>query len=543
MTLTVETVIGKSVTERRLTLRKSAIVETALEKKEEIVDDLNAEVQELRALVDQIQIEFELIIQAYEEELGHKLIDGTIKPRVSTTEYAPIDRDQTSTPTERMLNKILENPFVSMNKYPALNGSQRSLTENTNPISQNDLSLALVHSQTLRYIDLLIPCININSISRQEAIDLATREFDILPYKEANNELHAVLLLTKIFQDLDLIDTFKIPTVTLHRFIYTIARRYRHVPFHNFYHAFNVTQTMYYFIKSCQASNILTPLETLSMIIAAMCHDCDHPGLNNDFQKKALTRISNLHKKSVLENHHFLNCVAILNKKHCNILVNLSSDELVQVYSSLRDLILATDLAIHGAILKGLEERKTELNSHWRHKRVAMSSEDKKLVMCALMKCADLSNEIRSPQIGQRWAKLVLEEFFQQSDKEKELGLPMTAFMDRSKVIIAKEQINFIEKLCLPLYSLVVQGDLLMNTRRLREIVFPQLQKCIDQLKTNRDGWKSRLNSFFESGEIKKLSNTSIWERKQSKILGNLSSMLDTRASKSPVAGRQSKIL
>lgn len=39
------------------------------------------------------------------------------------------------------------------------------------------------------------------------------------------------------------------------------------------------------------------------------------------------------------------------------------------------------------------------------------------------------------------------------------MGLPITAFMDRNKIIIAREQMNFIERLCLPLYTIMAQSE------------------------------------------------------------------------------------
>jgi len=41
--------------------------------------------------------------------------------------------------------------------------------------------------------------------------------------------------------------------------------------------------------------------------------------------------------------------------------------------------------------------------------------QDKIIVMCCLIKCADLSNEIRPTEMAQRWAKMVITEFFAQS--------------------------------------------------------------------------------------------------------------------------------
>lgn len=48
--------------------------------------------------------------------------------------------------------------------------------------------------------------------------------------------------------------------------------------------------------------------------------------------------------------------------------------------------------------------------------------------------------------ISQKWANRVLMEFFAQAQKEGQLNLPVTPFMDQHKVIIAKEQMNFISR-------------------------------------------------------------------------------------------------
>lgn len=48
----------------------------------------------------------------------------------------------------------------------------------------------------------------------------------------------------------------------------------------------------------------------------------------------------------------------------------------------------------------------------------------------------------RPTETAQRWAKMVITEFFAQSDKERELELPVTPFMDRDKIIVANEQVR-----------------------------------------------------------------------------------------------------
>jgi hypothetical protein len=143
--------------------------------------------------------------------------------------------------------------------------------------------------------------------------------------------------------------------------------------------------------------------------------------------------------------------------------------------------------------------------------------------MCCFLKCADLSNEIRPTLISHKWANLVIAEFFMQSDLERELDLPVTPFMDKQKVIISKEQINFIEKLCLPLFEPMSN-------------MCPWMNVCVKNLNTNRQEWNTRLMNFFsnDANSLKGLSNDSIWEREKGKKKWekkNFLSLLSSRSS------------
>jgi len=307
-----------------------------------------------------------------------------------------------------------------------------------------------------------------------------------------------------MFYKLGLVEEFQISNTTLFRFCKTICMRYRLVPFHNFYHAWNVCQTLFVFLVSVGAGCFFGPIEKMALMIAALCHDCDHPGLNNSFQTKASTRISNLYKKSILENHHLVQCMNILEQPECNILQNMNKESKDAVELYIRHLVLATDLALHGVIHVKLIERKKTLAKYSHVSQ--MDEDDRILLMCCLLKCSDLSNEIRPTHIAKKWAKLVMQEFVKQSDKERELDLPVTPFMDKHSIILSKEQINFIEKLCMPLYETL-------------SVIFPWVQNCIKQMTTNRNEWNSRLENFYSNdiSSIKKLSNRSIWEREQVK--------------------------
>lgn len=59
-----------------------------------------------------------------------------------------------------------------------------------------------------------------------------------------------------------------------------------------------------------------------------------------------------------------------------------------------------------------------------------------------IIKCADISNEVRPTAVSEPWVDCLLEEFFSQSDREKREGLPTAPFMDRDKVTKPSAQIG-----------------------------------------------------------------------------------------------------
>jgi high affinity cGMP-specific 3',5'-cyclic phosphodiesterase 9 len=460
--------------------------------------------RDLREEIELLRVDIDLLIRSV-GEVNPEIMEDPVLSKVSK-----------STPDEALLEKMLSLPF------------QVTLT-NHETGERETKSVVLADQKPFRWKELLIPNINLNSYTATEKMKLTTLEFNLFPYKDVEPERaqqaenHLFGLVIHMFHELGLIKEFRIPETTLWRFVYACSRRYRAVPFHSFFHAFNVTQTLFHFLTGCGAAKAFGPLELLGMVIATMCHDMDHPGLNNDFQRKAHTRIAQLHKKSILENHHYLQAMGILSKAEFNILVNLTPEQEDLVLLYVRDLILATDLSMHGLVINKLKERQKVVSRLLQKQNchLLLDQEDKILLMCSLVKCADLSNEIREQSLAKQWAKLVLVEFFKQADTEKELKLETAAFMDRTKIIISKEQLNFIEKLCMPLYTATVA-------------IFPKMDKCIKQMQSNRDEWDRLLNSFFVDKST--LSNQSIWEgdKKEKTPEGqNLSTTLASRASNS----------
>jgi hypothetical protein len=92
----------------------------------------------------------------------------------------------------------------------------------------------------------------------------------------------------------------------------------------------------------------LNKLDTLSVIIAAVCHDLGHDGFNNSYHSNALTsRAIDSNDISVQETFHSSELFRILNDEQFNFTEQLSKDEFKLFRKRVIGMILATDMAKH----------------------------------------------------------------------------------------------------------------------------------------------------------------------------------------------------
>ena len=68
------------------------------------------------------------------------------------------------------------------------------------------------------------------------------------------------------------------------------------------------------------------------MLVACICHDLDHRGTNNTFERKRNNPLARLYSTSTLERHHLNHCLLLLNIKGNGILDNLSKVNIIQSY-------------------------------------------------------------------------------------------------------------------------------------------------------------------------------------------------------------------
>lgn len=258
-------------------------------------------------------------------------------------------------------------------------------------------------------------------------------------------------LLQQMFIDLNLMEKFHIEKPILQNFLFEVFRNYNATPFHNFRHAFCVTQMMYGLIWLTQIPSKVRDCDVLVMLTSALCHDLDHPGYNNAYQVNARTELAIRYNDiSPLENHHCAVAFDIISQPHCDILKNVSQDVFRTFREGMIKCILSTDMARHNEILNKFKDILADGFSF-------ENEAHKSMLMQIMIKVSDVSNEARPMEVAEPWLDCLLQEFFIQSDVEKLEGLPVAPFMDRDKVTKPSAQIGFIRFVLIPLFEALEQ--------------------------------------------------------------------------------------
>uniref|UniRef100_A0A8C8BVD0 Phosphodiesterase n=1 Tax=Oncorhynchus tshawytscha TaxID=74940 RepID=A0A8C8BVD0_ONCTS len=270
---------------------------------------------------------------------------------------------------------------------------------------------------------------------------LKTPTFDNWQWEDAE----IMVLLQVMYTDLDFIATFNIEPEVLHQFLYEVYKRYNNIPFHNFKHCFCVTQMMYGLIWLTDLKSKIDSIDLLTMLTSAVCHDLDHTGYNNAYQINARTELALRYNDiSPLENHHCAVAFEILEKNENNIFRNLTTEQYKRIREGIIKCILATDMTRHNEILNKFKSILLVFD---------FSNKDHRdVLMMIMIKVSDISNEARPMDVAEPWLDCLLQEFYNQSDKEKLEGLPVTPFMDRDKVTKPSSQTGFIGFVLLPLF-------------------------------------------------------------------------------------------
>jgi len=346
---------------------------------------------------------------------------------------------------------------------------------------------SLTHTNSLNTITTKVPEYGVVTAHEKElggCLDnIRIWGIDVFRIAEFSNNRPLTAVTYRVFQDRDLLSLFKIPASNLVALLLTLEDHYlKEVPYHNSTHAADVTLSMNSLLCTPALESVFTPLETLSAIFASAIHDVDHPGLTNQYLINTSSELALMYNdESVLENHHLAVAFKLLQNPDCDIFVNLSRKQKQTLRKMVIDMVLATDMSKHMSLLADL---KTMVET----KKVAGSGvllldnyTDRIQVLQNMVHCADLSNPTKPLEAYKLWVDRIMEEFFQQGDKERAAGMDISPMCDRYNATIEKSQVGFIDYIVHPLWETWA------------DLVQPDAQDILDALEENRDWYQSQI--------------------------------------------------
>ncbi|CAH8439226.1 unnamed protein product [Heterobilharzia americana] len=189
---------------------------------------------------------------------------------------------------------------------------------------------------------------------------------DQLKSHSFNNWLYSdseLINFTKfMFLDLNLPDLCHFSVDILENWLFSVYSRYNNVPFHNFKHAFMVTQMMYCIIKTINLQLYLSPVNLLILLFSAVSHDLDHPGFTNSYQVNSGSWLALRYNDiSPLENHHCVTAFEIISNPTTNITSGLTRLESRHFRRSVIRCILSTDMAIHADCISQFQNLRQQI--------------------------------------------------------------------------------------------------------------------------------------------------------------------------------------
>lgn len=271
-------------------------------------------------------------------------------------------------------------------------------------------------------------------------------EFDIFAFSQTTNHPLQVITVATLHHR-NLLDSFNIQSKTLHSFLRGIESQYMANPYHNAVHAADVVQSTHALLLG-ELDPQFSELEVLTVILAAACHDVAHPGVTNQFRVGRRDEGAMIYNDiSVNEMMHCSTAYQVMHAEGNDVLETLSREQETSVRKTMIDVIMATDMAHHFKSLKNFNDvvdaRGREI-SHWDSTSVALEM---------VLHTADISNVTKAHEVALQWADRVLDEFFMQGDRERDLRVAISPLCDRLSVSKAKSQVGFVDFVVRPQFS------------------------------------------------------------------------------------------
>ncbi|XP_038628104.1 cAMP-specific 3',5'-cyclic phosphodiesterase 4C isoform X4 [Tachyglossus aculeatus] len=317
----------------------------------------------------------------------------------------------------------------------------------------------------------------------KELADTNKWGLDVFRVAELSGNRPLTAIMYSIFQERELLKTFRIPADTLITYLLTLEDHYHSdVAYHNNIHAADVAQSTHVLLSTPALEAVFTDLEILAAIFASAIHDVDHPGVSNQFLINTNSELALMYNDaSVLENHHLAVGFKLLQEENCDIFQNLSPKQRQSLRKMVIDMVLATDMSKHMNLLADLKTMVETKKVTSLGVLLLDNYSDRIQVLQNMVHCADLSNPTKPLELYRQWTDRIMVEFFHQGDREREKGMEISPMCDKHTASVEKSQVGFIDYIAHPLWETWA------------DLVHPDAQEILDTLEDNREWYQSMI--------------------------------------------------
>ena len=271
---------------------------------------------------------------------------------------------------------------------------------------------------------------------------------------------------------------------------------YLDVPFHNAYHAAQVCHHVNVLMEISGLRRVLSRVDQMALSVAGLCHDISHFGRTNAYLVETRHELAmRYNDASVLENFHAATTFDLI-KSSCatDITAGLSKREERRFRARVIQLILATDSATHFQLVAELRMR---LLGRSLFEDPQMQETDKRVAMSSILRAADLGYHAMPLDVHTGWVERLAEEYAQQGDDERALGLAISPMCDRRSQDIPSMQIGFMNLVVMPLFDEYFKFVEIQNP-----IAVNAFGSVCSQLVSNHAHWTSVRNKRSASTDI-----------------------------------------
>ncbi|KAL6104361.1 pde4c [Pungitius sinensis] len=420
----------------------------------------------------------------------------TLKTRHSVSEMASnkfkrmLNRELTQlSETSRSGNQVSE--FISstflekQHDMDIMSPPTKEKDKKKRPMSQISGVKKATHSPSLA--PSTIPRFGVNAsqegLLAKELEDVNRWGIDIFKVSEYSGNRPLTVTMYTIFQERDLLKSFKIPADTFITFMMTLEDHYHaDVAYHNNIHAADVVQSTHVLLSTPALEAVFTDLEILAALFSSAIHDVDHPGVSNQFLINTNSELALMYNdSSVLENHHLAVGFKLLQEDNCDIFQNLGKKQRQSLRKIVIDMVLATDMSKHMNLLADLKTMVETKKVTSLGVLLLDNYSDRIQVLQNMVHCADLSNPTKPLELYRRWTDRIMVEFFTQGDRERDKGMEISPMCDKQNASIEKNQVGFIDYIVHPLWETWA------------DLVHPDAQEILDTLEDNREWYQSMI--------------------------------------------------